>query len=249
MKFGVSNIGWDFEKNDEIFEVLQKNKISYVEIAPTKICDWDDKDLLKKIKSYKKKLKKYNLKACGLQSIFFNKNINIFKEPNKFIQHFKHVIEIGKLLDVKYIVYGSPKTRVISEGDNLDVFINSFIEISKIDKNINICIEPNPEEYGCNFITNMIECENIVKKINKTNIKTHIDISEVIINSENIENFDLNICETAHISNQKLQKIKKEYNHLYNKLFTLNLKFTTLESLKLNNKKDIEEQLSFIKST
>jgi len=244
--FGISNLAWDYKKNKEVFEILKSFNVKNIEVAPTKICDWESDSFFESLKKYKKELESYELRVCGLQSIFFNKNINLFKENKEFIKHFVLIIDVCRLFNAKYIVYGSPKTRKISQDDDINIFINTFIELSEIANEIDICIEPNPKEYGCNFITNMKECEEVLKKINKSNIKSHIDLSSIILNNENVKSFNCDFYKTAHISNPYLKTISKDFDNLYNDLFSLNLNFITLETIG-DNVEVLKEQLEILK--
>jgi len=38
--FGVSNLGWN--NDEEAIKILDKYNIKYIEVAPTKICPWDE---------------------------------------------------------------------------------------------------------------------------------------------------------------------------------------------------------------
>jgi len=245
MQFGVSNIGWDIDKSELMFQTLSKMDISNIEVAPTKVCSWDDTNLFNKLKEYKYLAQSNGINICGLQSIYYTKPFNVFRDV-EFIEHFKLVIEVSKFLGASYIVYGSPKTRFISSQDDPNRFIDIFSELSNISGDVNICIEPNPTLYGCNFITNVKEGFDIVSKINKSNVKLHIDTSEIIINNERIEDIDTTFSRTCHISNPGLSKISSDYSDIYNNVFDLDLDFITLESMDCNSIESLIEQLSYI---
>jgi D-psicose/D-tagatose/L-ribulose 3-epimerase len=243
---GVSNLSWNHEDSNLAFAKLRDMGIKYIEVAPTKVCDWVDSDFFKKIKDYKILAKKYDIEICGLQSLFFNKSINLFKEPKLFLEHFKVVIKTARILEAKYLVYGSPKTRVKTENDDESIFVDIFCDISELAKDINVCIEPNPLEYGCNFILNASECEEMVRKINKKNIKSHIDTSSIILNKESINFFKSTNSITAHISAPFLKNITNEYKSLYNNVFDLDLEYITLEVVGTDIDL-IEEQVKMLK--
>lgn len=244
-KSGFSNLCWDFSDTTKMFSILEENKIKNIEISITKICNWDDKKMIQKLKNYQKLAKEYNLKICGIQSIFYQKNLNLFLDNKKFIEHFKMVIDISSELGSKYIVYGSPQTRIKSTQDSDETFYNTFLEISEYNQNILICIEPNPKEYNCNYITNMNECVNAIEKINKKNVKIHIDLSSSILNKENILNYNFDLCKTCHFSNPFLRPLSLKYQNLYSILKTKNLDFITIESIN-NNTNQIKKQIKIL---
>ncbi len=246
MEFGISNLAWNINKNLEVFEFLRLRGIKHIEIAPTKIANWTDTDFTLKLENFKELTDKYNLSICGLQSVFYDTDINIFSDNQGFIRHFEKLFQVCKILDAKYIVYGSPNSRNILNNQNEKIFIETFKQISSFDTNILICIEPIPKEYNCNFITNMAECQVVVNRIKKDNIKSHIDLAEIIINNENLSDFDFTICDTAHISSPRLKSLNINNSALYEQIFTFNLKYITLEYLSNNGVNDIQKQLKIL---
>ena len=94
------------------------------------------------------------------------------------------------MFKIKVLIFGSPLNRFIKNKNKNNNLIakNFFNEFSKqIEQtDITLCIEPNPKEYGCNFLTNTIECIDFVKELNLPNVKTNLDLSAVQINNENL---------------------------------------------------------------
>lgn len=210
----LSNLAWRQEEEQEILNLLASNKFNSIEIAPTrKFISWDNINN-KILIEYKKKLKEeFNLSISSLQSVFFNVDYSVFFHTENFKEHFKKVINIAELLETNYIVFGSPKNR---KKNNLlkekadEIFIDTFLKISDINKNIVIGLEANPKYYNCDYLTNFLECKEIINLINKKNIKYHLDLGCSILENDNIDKiFEDNKknLEIIHISTKDLKSV------------------------------------------
>ena len=96
------------------------------------------------------------------------------------------------------------------------IFIDTFKDLSKYcnRNNITICIEPNPKIYKSDYLRNMAEVVQVVKKIAKKNIKINFDLGASIQNKEDTRRiFNKNLASIGHvqISTPGLKNIKK-YN-------------------------------------
>lgn len=193
MKISVSNIAWDSNNDESVSRMLYEEQIKYIDLAPTKYVENInelDMDLCKKITDFW--LEK-NISFLGMQSLFYGKNnLNIFDENNfkNVMSHCKKIISIASMFKVKVLIFGSPLNRFIKDKNKNSKLIaaNFFKEFSKElqQTDITLCIEPNPKEYGCNFLTNTIECIDFVKELDLPNVKTNLDLSAVQINDEDL---------------------------------------------------------------
>jgi len=213
MNLSLSNLCWDFE-NIEAYELLRDNDIEYIELSLLKIFeDWENLDR-KKIIRLRKQLSDYNLKISSLQSIFFKKKINLFKDSQEFLEHFKLIIDYSAELGCPYIVYGSPRTRVlneISEERATDEFLEIFNHLSDENKDITIGIEPNPEYYNCYFLNTHQKIKNTVQILNCNNIVFHYDLACISLSGDDPYKIYLEELENlrhVHISSKDLKNIQ-----------------------------------------
>ena len=148
---------------------------------------------------------------------------------------------IANKLEVKNLVFGSPKNRLIRENTIVseNYKIQVFKEISNLakDNDCIICFEPNPSEYGCNFITRTQDAIDFIKKINSSSFKLNLDISTIIMNNEDLEDIlkkNLSFIQHLHISspyirgildldNQNISKLLRKYK--YEKIITMECLF------------------------
>ena len=231
MKLSVSNIAWDPRKNPIALSILRNYGIKYIDIAPTLIFDNLDNIDMDKIKIFKD----YGFEFSGMQSLLFPyPNISLFDgnyERSILLNYFEKVCKLAKVLEIKNLVFGSPKNRLIRKDVSIDLDsnISIFREISDSAKNYDctICLEPNPVEYGCNFITNTTQAAEFIKLVDKDNFKLNLDISTSLLCNENLEylfksNSDIIehihisspfISEILNIDNEKNFEIIRNYNY------------------------------------
>ena len=134
--------------------------------------------------------------------------------------------------------------------------LSFFYMAGKIAQNhsVVLCLEPNPKEYGANFLTTTKETYNFVKMLNHPCIKLQLDVGELILNDE--KNTVIDICSDmighVHISEPQLKPIgTNQDEHLVFSPLIKKLKSNkTIEMLTADTKdplKDIEKSLVFVK--
>lgn len=195
-RLGISNIAWASDDELNVAGLLTKMGISFVEIAPTKINPDLSKLSAEVLLAYRQFWEDKNIKVHAMQSLFFGqKELNLFGSTQQrldFIAHFKRVITVGASLGAKILVFGSPKNRVrgqINLSDAMTQAKDVFGTIANyaLSKNICVCIEANPIEYGCDFINTTDEAAQLVNEINCHGFGLHLDIGTMLINGEDIE--------------------------------------------------------------
>ncbi len=228
MKFSFSNIAWTPHDSAEVLAILQKNKISGIEVAPTKIWpDWQGANY-KSAVSYKKKLREKGFEIPALQAILFNKpEAKLFDSigEEKLIEHLKLVAEIAEGLGAKVVVFGAPKQRDrgnLTHDQALNYSVNIFRKIAEIfaAHSVKFCIEPNPKEYSCNFINNIDQAEELVRKVDHKGFGLHLDSAAMFLEKDDLQKkwskiFD--IVQHFHISEPNLGDFESvEINHALN---------------------------------
>ncbi|MHA2215543.1 MAG: sugar phosphate isomerase/epimerase family protein [Candidatus Hodarchaeales archaeon] len=246
MNLSLSNLCWDFE-NTEAYELLRSNDIKYIELSLLKIFeDWESIDR-KKIISLREQLSDYGLKVSSLQSIFFKKKINVFKNSQEFLEHFKSIIEYSTELGCPYIVYGSPRTRVLSEINEekaTDKFIEIFNHLSDVNKDITIGIEPNPEYYNCYFLNTHQKIKSVVDILNCDNVVFHYDLACISLSGDDPHRIyleELDKLQHVHISSKDLKSIQydEQVFDFVSKIIQKNSCIYSLEMLNLDKREII----------
>jgi sugar phosphate isomerase/epimerase len=206
MKFSFSNIAWDQKNAEEIFALLKQHKISGIEVAPSKIWpNWQGANYKSAI-SYKNEVSQKGFVIPALQAILFNKpEAKLFDSEGEknLVEHLKLVAEISEGLGAKCVVFGAPKQRNIgslTHDEALDHSIGIFRKIGDIFANHNVafCIEPNPKKYSCNFINNIDQGNELVKKVNHKNFALHLDAAGMFLENDNLAQKWSEISDIVH---------------------------------------------------
>jgi sugar phosphate isomerase/epimerase len=203
-QLSVSNICVNNGNFKCLYNLLKFYGITNIEIAPTKYMSWDIFDD-NKIKELQKELNEYNLKISSFQSITFNtQNLNIFNTFSHldFIMHLKKIAEVANSNNIRRVVFGCPKNRLLPSFGNFYFFdnfayyniheniaIHFFKIVGDIFKlnNVILCIENNSKKYGCNFLNTIKEVGNFVKKVNHENIKMMVDVGNCMMENDNLD--------------------------------------------------------------
>lgn len=271
MNIAISNIAWDIENDEKISNLMNSYGKIGLEIAPTKyISDIESVDDVKidKIVNYWKAKK---IKLVASQSILYGKpDLQIFASENsrqKTLSYLKKAIILLSKLHIPTLVFGSPKNRnTFGKPKKIvdDIAVNFFSEIAHfaMSKNIFFCIEPNPKDYQCNFVTNTSEAVTLIKKVGHPNFNLNLDSGIITLNKEQPEkaiNHAFQYLKHFHISEPFLKPISDGYiNHsvFANELYKLHYKKTaSIEMLtgKLENsyekiKKSLQKVVNIYKS-
>ena len=215
-RIAISNLCWQEQDRQQALQLLSRLKIKNIELAITKEVGMWGSFSHKDVANLKEELKNNNLTTVSLQSLFYGLPYSVFQDKEKFIEHFKRVIEYSRILGNKYLVFGSPKNKKM-RGMDINAcnekFIEVFSEISQIDPETTIGIENTPKIYGADFLNTYEECLNIVNKINKSNIICHFDTG-CIENSggkyEDIFSKQKNDIKMVHVTTLNLKTIHKD---------------------------------------
>ena len=245
-KLCVSNICINNVSQIQFACLLKLYGIKNIQIAPTKLIkSWknlEDLDL-----SFYKKL---GINVYSLQSITYRLNdLNIFDNTYQKLKiHLKRVIDFAEKNNIKVIVFGCPRNRkVINKSlNNNKSFINFFKDLGDYikDKNVIICLENNSKKYNCNFINTINECSNLVRAIDKKNIKMMVDLGNIMMENDNLEDIDKNLdiiynIDISHKFMKDFEKIDKSNIYFSNKIKKIKYdKIINLEML-INSKDEL----------
>lgn len=193
LKLAISNIAWDIEEESQAVDWLKGNGVQGIEIAPTKKWAEPIEATNRAIIDYKEYWDSYNMQLIGMQALLFGKpELTIFETEEKNQKTKEYLIQIVKLaskLGINALVFGSPKNRIIgNKNKNIawDTAILFFKDIGKVaeEYQVSFCIEPNPKEYGCDFINTISEGIELVQAVNSKGLRLHLDTGAMFLNNE-----------------------------------------------------------------
>ena len=220
-KLSISNIAWNVQNDNIVYDLMKKYSYSGIEIAPTRVFLDKPYDNLENARSWSEIIfKKFNLKISSMQSIWYGKNEKIFGsayERQILINYTKKAIDFAKAIRCKNLVFGCPKNRVISDECDIEAAEHFFKELGDY-ACANDCVlamEANPRIYNTNFLNTTEEAMDFIERVDSSGFLLNLDTGTMIENKEDIEQFRGReyLINHIHISEPYLKPIKPRKLH------------------------------------
>ena len=183
MDLAISNIAWEQHDDPGILKILKKHGVTGIEVAPTKVWqDWEGASY-KSAREYKEIMQDQGFKLPAMQAILFGQPmLQVFdtSSHDDFFEHIKLVADLANGFGSNVLVFGAPKNRKRGQmpySEALDVATEFFYKVGQICIGHECCIglEHNPVEYGCDFVTNVLDAKKLVQAVNNDGFKLHVD--------------------------------------------------------------------------
>jgi sugar phosphate isomerase/epimerase len=192
-RLAVSNIAWDQSEDDAVAEVLVRHGVGGVEIAPTK---WRDRPLeasAREVAAYRQQWEDRGLRIISLQALLFGRpDLQLFGDDAgraALSDFLRRTIDFAAALGAHALVFGSPKNRIrgaLPLPDALELATALFRDIGAHAhaQQTELCIEANPPEYGCDFITTTSEAVELCRVIDHPGIRVNADLGGMTMSHE-----------------------------------------------------------------
>jgi len=196
MKISISNIAWRSEEEPAVAAAMQGLGITGVEVAPGKIgpepAAIDDDEL----RGYREVWSRSGISIVAMQALLFGRGELVMfgsdAEREQLLAYFGRIIHLGGVLGAKTLVFGSPKNRQVGDRPPLEaceIAVRFFRSVGRLaaDHGTCFCIEPNPPEYGCDFITNARDALALVRAVDHPGFGLHLDAAALHMAGEGAE--------------------------------------------------------------
>lgn len=184
MKLAVSNIAWPTGADAAAAALLRRHGATGVEIAPTMVwpkpLDASRADVL----AYRATWERQGLTVVALQALLFGRpDLTLFAGRERREQTFDYldrIMELAEWLGAGVLVFGSPKNRLIGGRPTAEVMpetVEFFRHVGDraAKRGVIFGIEPNPPEYGCDFVTTAAEGSALVAAVGHPGFGLHLD--------------------------------------------------------------------------
>lgn len=221
MRLSISNIAWEQNLDEQMYELMQLLSYNYLEIAPTRIFPENPYDKITEAGHWAQNLiANYGITVSSMQSIWFGRSENIFKSEHDrqiLIDYTKKAIEFAESINCQNLVFGCPKNRILPDNIDADIAI-PFLKIIgdyAYEHNTIIGLEANPTIYNTNYINNTSSAIKLISLVKSSGFKLNLDIGTMIANNEDIELIEnnVNLINHVHISEPYLEKIQNRILH------------------------------------
>ena len=220
MKLAISNIAFEAQDDEFVYEKMKELGFEGLEIAPTRIIPEAPYDNIEKAKDLSVWLKdKYGFDIVSMQSIWFGISQKIFSSPDErafLVEYTKKAVDFAQAVGCGNLVFGCPRNRVIESEADYPTAVEFFKTVGDYAalQNTVIAMEANPPIYNTNFINNDIEALKLYHDVNSRGFKINLDMGTVIHNQEDISKLDFSAISHVHLSEPGLVKPEKRQLHL-----------------------------------
>lgn len=195
MKLAVSNIAWQPAEDDAIAELLRREGVGGVEIAPTK---WRERPLdasSADVEAYRRVWADRGLPIVSMQSLLFGRpELQLFGDQSTrtaTLDYLRRIIELSAKLGARALVFGSPKNRIrgsLAMADALDIAYDVFRAVGDHARanGVVFCIEANPPAYGCDFITTTADAVAVCRALDDAAVRINADLGGMTMSREDI---------------------------------------------------------------
>lgn len=246
MKLAISNIAWSAENDDLMYSFLKSEDFEGLEIAPTRLFPDNAYDHLKEAKDFKQHiLQRYKLSIPSMQAICFGRHEAIFgteEERNNIKGYIQKAIDFASVLECRNLVFGSPKNRIIGEGqESTALSFFGDLAVYAASKKTVLAIEPNPEIYGTNFLNTTTQAINFSKEVNNKGLKVNVDLGTIIYNDESLDVIadNIDLINHIHVSEPYLEPIQERVIHTDLYRLLNEYKYKNFVSIEMKNTNDI----------
>lgn len=196
MRLAISNIAWDIAEDTSVAKLLDKFGVDAIDVAPGKYfpdpANANDED----IANVRRWWAGHEIEITGMQALLFGTvGLNVFgdsKSQQAMLEHLRAVCRIGAGLGATRLVFGSPKNRDrsgLSDAQALEQAVSFFRRLgcTAQEHGVIVCLEPNPTQYGANFMTTNAETAHVVAAVGHEAIRMQFDAGALTITGESPE--------------------------------------------------------------
>ena len=193
MKLAVSNIAWDAGAEDAAASLFAREGVSGIELAPTK---WraDAFDApASDVAALRQEWEDRGLPVVAMQSLLFGRpELQLLagdRERTALLDHLRRVADFAAGVGARVLVFGSPKNRVRGDrplDESMTIARDLFRALATHarERGVMFCIEANPPEYDCDFITRTADAVELCRRVDDPSIGVNIDLGGMIIGGE-----------------------------------------------------------------
>jgi sugar phosphate isomerase/epimerase len=194
MRVSISNIAWETSHDEQVCDILQRHGVDAIDIAPGKYFSDFAEASLEQIAKVRSWWSERGIEIIGMQSLLYGKaGLNLFSKSDiqqRMLDHLQEVCRIGDGLNARRLVFGSPRNRDrsgLSDEQAFEKAILFFRRLAEVAQRygVTICLEPNPECYGSNFMTSSTKTAAVVEAVAHPAIRMQFDTGALSINGEN----------------------------------------------------------------
>jgi D-psicose/D-tagatose/L-ribulose 3-epimerase len=193
MRLAISNIAWPAERDGEIADWLPRLGVQGVEIAPTKVWPHPLNATEADVLACRRFWERRGLPIVAMQALLFERpDLNMFADEGQRVEMLRYLsgmIRLAGRLGARVLVFGSPKNRRrgdLSPAEAAAIAVPFFRALGQLasENGTAFCIEPNPSQYSCDFITRGQEGIELACEVSQPGFGLHLDAAGMFLSED-----------------------------------------------------------------
>jgi D-psicose/D-tagatose/L-ribulose 3-epimerase len=183
-RIAISNIAWRADEERDVRDLLARRNIDAVEVAPSKIGARPAELADDELRRYRGFWAERGIEIVAMQALLFGRaELSLFgdeEQRERFVEYLSRIVRLGGVLGARALVFGSPKNRLRGsrterEAAELAAPVLRRIGEVALEHGTCLCIEPNPPEYGCDWISSVAQARDLVDFVGHPGFGLHVD--------------------------------------------------------------------------
>jgi D-psicose/D-tagatose/L-ribulose 3-epimerase len=206
VKLAVSHLAWTPEEDAEAHALLRELGVSQIEIAPARFWSKWASASQDSLRFAIARVADAGMSVVAFQALLFGRpDLTLFESDEARENCAKFCEGLAALAGIsgaRALVFGSPKNRIIPEAMRQEEawrIAREFfrrIGAAAAARSVCFCLEPNPAEYGGNFLTHMEGTVSLIREIESAGVCLQVDAGELAMNAEDVERV---IADNSHL--------------------------------------------------
>ncbi|MET3106069.1 sugar phosphate isomerase/epimerase [Oxalobacteraceae bacterium GrIS 2.11] len=223
MKIAASNIAWNQENDQEVYQKFAELGFTGLEIAPTRLVPqkpYEPESIALAATMSEEIRQQWGLPICSMQSLWFGLTERIFGTPEEreFLYRYTcSALDFAAAVGCPHVVFGSPRNRVIDSPEQYPIGEAFFAACAAYagTKKIIIGMEANPTSYGTNYLTTTQQAVELIQAVNSPYLRLNLDLGTMLANQENFDSLDkiTPYVSHVHISEPALAAVNDRPEH------------------------------------
>jgi sugar phosphate isomerase/epimerase len=189
MTLAVSNIAWSYSNRLAAYALLKEHGFTGLEVAPALLFAEEADPLQPSSAGFRariEELQRAGLRLVSMQSLLFGvEGAALFgssDELERLQGAMQRVIAFAGRAGIPNLVFGSPRQRVVPANMPIEAVLTRARDVFgrlgdlAAANNTVLALEPNPAQYGANFMTDVAETLRVVEAINHPAITLNFDV-------------------------------------------------------------------------
>ena len=223
MKWCISSIAWTPTEEPAVADLMAAHGFTGVELAPGKLFAGSPLEASDgQIRAVRAFWGSRGISIAAMQALLFgHPELTLFQSADareRTQDYLSYLIALAGRLGVPALVFGAPKNRArlgLPEDEARRIALDFFGGLGRAAEREGtcLCIEPNPPQYGADFITDSVQALALVEAVGSKGFGLHLDAACARLTGED---FPARIAASAawlrhlHLSEPQLAPVRPE---------------------------------------